>query len=298
MGWTPQRLGFRISDFRFGVLGMVLIVAAGCAGLGPKPLPICPGRNNAEEALQTLRIRAEQAVPFEVRGQCRLAYHVPDEKGVKRQGMSLSRVWFRPPSDMYIQGGVAADPQAVVVGSGATEFWLAMRPKEIDSYYWGRWDEAANAEGMLINPAIVLEAFGILGHEDPNARWLFAKEGPYDVLTRLDAAGRKSRRLYVYTCDYLVHKMEYFGPDGLIAATAELEQYEPVTKGFCVPTRIHVTTIDRSGREDTLDIELGKPKQRTFSEQLVRRAFTRNPADTASFEHVYRLKNGYWVSQR
>jgi hypothetical protein len=196
---------------------------------------------------------------------------------------------------VYIQGGVAADPKAVVVGSNATEFWLAMRPNEIRSYYWGRWDESANAEGILINPAIVLEAFGILGHEDPNAVWQFNKQGPYDVLTRLNAAGQPARRLYIYTCDYLVHKMEYFGPDGQVVATAELDEYKPVIESFRVPTRIHVTTIDRYGREDTLDIRLGTPKQRTFTEEQLHLVFTRNPTEAGKFEHVYRLENGRWI---
>jgi hypothetical protein len=296
MGRTPQHR-LRIADCGLRILALAVIVAAGCAALQKKPLRICPGTNNVQEALQVLRARARQAVPFEARGRCRLAYHVPDEKGVKRQGLSLSRVWFNPPSDMYVQGGLAADPRAVVVGSNGTEFWLAMRPKEIDSYYWGRWDEAANAEGMLINPAIVLEAFGILGHDDPNAVWQFDKEGPYDVLTRLNREGRPARRLYIYTCDYLVHKMEYFGPDGRIAATAELEEYEPVAAGFRVPMRIRVTTIDREGLEDTLDIQLASLKQRTFSEQQLQRAFSRNPRDMRQFGRAYRLENGYWVPQ-
>jgi hypothetical protein len=276
-------------------LSYVLFVV-GCTPPPPKPLPICPGTSNAQEALQVLRARARQAVPFKVTGQCRLAYHVPDEKGVKRQSLSLPVVFFQPPSDVYIQGSVTANPKAVIVGSNDTEFWLAMRPEEISSYYWGRWDQAANAEGMLINPAIVLEAFGFLGHEDPNAKWSFEKQGPYDVLTRLNAVGQPARRLYIYSCDYLVHKMEHFGPDGRVVATAELKEYKPVTESFGVPTQIHVTTVDRTGREDTIDINLGTPKQATFSEAQ-RRLFLRNPGDVRQFKNVYRLENGYWVAQ-
>ncbi len=298
MGRIRRTAGLQISNFEFEILMMALIAAAGCAAPPKaKPLPICPGTTNVQDALQVLRARARQAVPIRTSGKCRLAYHVPDEKEVKRQTLDLPLVLFQPPSDVYIRGSVAADPRAVVVGSNDTEFWLAMRPKEISSYYWGRWSDAANAEGMLINPAIVLEAFGILGHEDPNAKWTFAKEGPYDVLTRLNAAGQPARRLYVYTCDYLVHKMEHFGPDGRVVATAELKEYKLVTASFQVPTLIHVTTLDRTGREDTIDIELSTPKETKFNEDQLG-AFIRNPAEERKFEHVYQLEHGYWVSQR
>jgi hypothetical protein len=293
MGRTPQQ-------HRFRILGLAVIVAAGCAAPQPptKPLPICPGTRNAQEALQVLRARARQAVPLRATGLCHLAYHVPDEKGVKKQDLGLGTILFQPPSDVFIRGGVGAEPKAVIVGSNDTEFWLAMRPKEIDSYYWGRWDEAANAEGLLINPAVVLEAFGVMGHEDPNAKWAFEKQGPYDVLTRLNAAGQPARRLHIYSCDYLVHKMEHFGPDGRVVATAELKQYKPVVGSFQIPTRIHVTTVDRIGQEDTIDIELSTPRETTFSEEARIQAFTRNPREIQQFKHIYRLVNGYWVSQR
>ncbi len=298
MGRSPQHCRLRIADCGLRILCLVVIVAGGCAAPPKKPLPICPGTNNTQEALQVLRARARQAVSFKATGQCQLAYHVPDEKGAKHQSLALTNVLFQPPSNVYIQGNVTGVPMALVVGSNDTEFWLALRPKEIDSYYYGRWDEAVNAEGMLINPAIVLEAFGILGHEDPNAKWSFEKQGPYDVLTRLNVAGRPARRLYIYSCDYLVHKMEHFGPDGRVVATAELEQYKPVVGSFQVPTRIHVTTLDRAGQEDTIDIQLSTPREMEFSPEARERAFMRNPADTRRFEHVYRLENGYWVSQK
>lgn len=297
MGRSPGRYKLRIANCGLRILGLTVIMAAGCAGLQEKPLPICPGSQNVQEALQVLRARADVAVAFRATGQCQLEYHVPDGKGTKGQTLALQNVFFQPPSDVYIQGNVTGVPMALVVGSNETEFWLALRPKEIDSYYWGRWDEAANAEGMLINPAIVLEAFGILGHDDPNARWSFEKQGPYDVLTRLNAVGQPARRLYVYSCDGFVHKMEYFGPDGGVVATAELKQYKPVVGNFQVPTRIHVATMDRAGQEDTIDIQLSAGRETTFSGAARARAFTRNPREMGQFGHVYRLQNGHWVSQ-
>jgi hypothetical protein len=144
MGRIRQKSRLRISDFRFQILGMAVIVVAGCAA---PSLPTCPGKAGADEALRALSARAGQAVTFRAGGQCRLAYHVPDERGVKRYSLALPLVWFCPPSDMYIRGSITADPKVVIIGSNQEEFWLALRPKEISSYYWGRWDQAANAEG-------------------------------------------------------------------------------------------------------------------------------------------------------
>ena len=293
MGRIRQKSRFRISDFGFRILGMAVIVVAGCTTL--QPLPVCPGKSNAQEALQALSVRAGQAVTFRAGGQCRLAYHVPDERGVKRYSLALPLVWFCPPSDMYIRGSITADPKVVIIGSNQEEFWLTLRPKEISSYYWGRWDQATSAEGPMINPGVVLEAFGLLGHNDPNAAWSFEKQGPYDVLTRLDAAGQPVKRVHIYTCDYLVRKMEYFGRDGVVVAVAELGKYKSVTESFQVPTQIHVTTIGKDRREDTIDIQLDSLKATELSEQARQRMFKRDPNDMGRFDHVYRLEDGHWV---
>ena len=118
------------------------------------------------------------------------------------------------------------------------------------------------------------------------------------MLTQLDAAGSKMKRLYIYARDYLVRKIEFLDRKGQVIAAAQLGQYRPVNETFFVPTRIRVTTTDRYGQRDTMDIQLNSLRPVELSEQALRRAFTRNPSDMESFEHVYRLESGHWITER
>lgn len=293
MGRIPQWCGWLVA--------VVALVAAGCATQGEAQLPICPGKASAEEALAALAARAEKAVPLRASGgQCRLTYYVPDDDKPKRHNLS-PRLWFNPPSDIYIQLSVAVDPKALIIGCNSEEFWLALRPKEISTYYWGQWDETENVEGLMVSPKVVLEAFGIVMRHDEGTgsnTWSLGSEGPYDVLTETDDAGRILKRVHIYACDYLVHKIEYFDREGRIVGTAKLSDYESVADGFDVPTRIHVTAAGPDGRADVIDIKLASLKEKELSAAARKKVFTRNPRDMEKLEHVYRFEDGRWVTDR
>jgi hypothetical protein len=291
----------RISQWCGWATVALAVIVAGCATPGTTQLPICPGKASAADALAALSARAEQAVPLRVSGgQCRLSYYVPEDDDPKRHNLSM-QIWFHPPSQMYIQGAIAVDSKGLIVGCNEEEFWLALRPKEMSAYYWGQWDEAANVEGLVISPQIVLEGFGIIVRDSdtPDSdSWSLTNEGPYDVLTLQDEAGQIRKRVHIYTCDYLVRKIEYFDREGKIAATAELDDYQPVTEEFLVPTEMLVTAIGPDGRADVADIKLVSLKQKELSEAARRKVFARNPQDMERFEKVYRYKDGKWSTQR
>ncbi|MDI9430526.1 MAG: hypothetical protein QM570_02255 [Planctomycetota bacterium] len=281
-------------------LGALLAAfAAGCAVQEPAKLPICPGKTDVQDALSAVGSRVGQAVAFRASGQCRLAYYEPDDDNVKRHNLPIL-LWFNPPSEVYMQGSIAVDPKAVIIGSNAEAFWLALRPKEMSAYYWGAWDEAQNVEGLMVSPQVVLEAFGIVhrdGRTDGND-WALSNEGPYDVLTQHGEAGRILKRVYIHTCDYLVRKIEYFDAEGRVIAVAQLDGYQTVGEGFEVPTNIFVSATAPDGREDTIDIKLQSISARQLSEQARRQVFTRDPKDMERFEQVYRYRDGGWVSER
>lgn len=277
-----------------------IIFACGCTTPGPKQLPICPGKANVEEALAALSARGERAVPLYASGQCRLEYYDPDRDKQERHRVAL-QLWFDPPAKLYIQGAIGVDSKAVTVGSNEEEFWLAMKPDEIDAYYWGRWEDAGNVEGLLINPRLVLEAFGIVVRPDTAADsglWSLSNEGPYDILTLRNSQGDLREKLYVFACEYVVHKIEYFDPDGALIATAELEDYAPLVEGFEVPRRIHVTTISPEQHRDTIDVRLSSWREKELSEAAKRKYFNRDPSDMDRFEHVYRYEDGQWMTVR
>ena len=292
MGRIPQWCGW---------LGLTLAaLAAGCATTGTPQLPICPGKASAADALAALSARAEQAVPLRVSGgQCRLEYYVPEDEDPKRHNLTL-QIWFHPPSQMYIQGAIAVDSKGLIVGCNEEEFWLALRPKEMNAYYWGQWDEAANVEGLVISPQIVLEAFGIIVRHsgDDTKAWSLTNEGPYDILTLKNEAGETRKRVYIYTCDYLVRKIEYFDDEGRIAARAELDEYEPVTDDFVIPTKMMVTAFGLDGRPDVADIKLVSIREKELSERARQKVFARDPEDVERFDRVYRYENGKWTTLR
>jgi len=308
-GWR-QRFGpwsfwilnlFRISDFGFRIsalwaVGLGILLAGGCASQ-PQKLQVCPGKATAAEALQTLATRAQNAVPVWANGQAVLTYHVPNRKKPERHALDIV-LRFEPPMRMYIQGNVTAVPKAVVIGSNDEEFWLVLRPKEISSYYRGRWEDVQDFEGLVMSPRVVLEALGLViepGAELNAASWTLENKGPYDILTRRDEAGRMVKRVHVYACDYSVHKIEYFDHSGKIVAVAQLSEYEPVVEGFRVPTRIDVVSTRPDGRKDSIVMNIGSVKTKPFTEQQRQGLFS--PPDAGRFEHVYHYEDGQWVPE-
>ncbi len=275
---------------------MLIMLIGGCVS-EPQRLPVCPGKATAEEALQTLAARARTAVPMRATGQAMLIYHVPEKKRPERHNLPLE-LRFNPPAEVYIQGSIAVDPRAVIIGSNEQEFWLALSPKEMSSYYRGQWDEVRNFEGLMMSPRVVLEAFGIVAepNSEPDAdRWTLENRGPYDILTQRDETGRAIKRVRVYACDYLVHKIEYFDRRGKVVAVAELGDYELVGEGFRVPTRINVVSTAPDGRKDSMEIDLRGARTTTFSDRQRKGLFSPPGADR--FENIYRYESGRWVPE-
>jgi hypothetical protein len=289
-----SKFGFRVSTLWVVPLGILLL--GGCAAPREK-LRICPGQPTAEAALQALAARADHAVPMRANGQGLLTYYVSDKKKTERHNVPL-QMWFSPPSDMYIQGSIGVDATAVRLGSNDQEFWLALRPKEISSYYIGAWKDVQNVQGFMMSPRMVLEALGIVLEPGgvPNAAlWSLQNKGPYDILTRRNEAGRIVKRVQIYACDYVVHKIEYFDPQGKVVAVANLGDYKPVTEGFSVPTRIAIESLGPQKHKDSIRIDLTSMKVMAFNEKQRQRLFV--PPSPERFEHVYRYEDGRWVQE-
>jgi len=285
---------------RFGrdsVLAVSLLILVGGCVSPPQKLQVCPGKTTAVEALRTLAARAEHAVPLRANGQAVLTYHVPNKKRTERHNLPME-MRFRPPAEIYIQGSIAVDARAVIIGSNEEEFWLALRPKEISSYYIGQWQDVGDFEGLMMSPRVILEAVGIViepGAELDAVSWTLENKGPYDVLTRRDETGRMVKRLHVYACDYSVRKIEYFDPRGRVAAVAQLGDYKPVD-GFQVPTRIDIVSTGPGGLKDSIVMTISSVKATQFNELQQRGFFSPPPADR--YEHVYHFEEGQWVPEQ
>jgi len=288
----------RISDFPSFVLllASLLALAGGCATQPQRPkLEVCPGKATAAEALQTLTARAQNAVPVWATGRAVLTYHAPDRKKPERHSLDIV-LRFDPPARVFLQGSVTAVQRAVILGSNEEEFWLALRPKEISSYYLGRWQDVRDFEGLVMSPRVVLESVGIVsvpGAEPNPALWKLENKGPYDILTQRDESGRPVRRLHVYACDYCVHEIEYFDRRGKVVAVAQLGDYKPVVESFRVPIRIEVVSTRPDGRKDSVVMDISSLWTKPFTEKQRQGLF--HPPDADRFEHVYHYEGGEWV---
>ncbi len=274
------------------------MVIGGCETPPAQNLPICPGKATVDDALQALTARARQAVPVWANGRAVLTYHAPDRRTPERHSLNLL-LRFDPPARVYLQGSVTAVERAVILGSNEEEFWLALKPKEISSFYLGRWQDVRDFEGLVMSPRVVLEAVGIInapGTEPNPTLWKLENKGPYDLLTQRDESGHPVRRLHVYACDYTVREIEYFDRRGTVVAVAQLDGYKPVQKTlFSVPTRISVVSTRPNGRKDSVVMDFSSPWTKPFNEK--QQALFRPPPDVDKYEHIYQYENGQWVAE-
>ncbi len=270
----------------------VLSVAAGCAPKMAEPLAVCPGKSSTTGALAALRSHSQNVIPFKANGQCHLKYYVEGERKPHSESLDV-KLWVNPPMEIYLQGDKPLIAKAVVLGSNEREFWLAVSPKEISLYCWGLWSEQDSSEGPAINPKTLLESLGI-GEAQTGEGWSLSNKGAFDILTKMER-GVITRKIYAYSCDYRVRKIEFFGADGRIVARAEMEDYQEVSDGFFVPAVMRITTQGRDRTEDSLSITLnpGSIKPAKITEPLRKNHFNLPPQK--GFRNVQKVVNGKLV---
>jgi hypothetical protein len=279
------------------------VLLAGCGQQVQKPLPICPGKESAAEALSVLRSHLQNASPLKASGSCVLQYYAEGKQRAERFPVKL---WLNPPQEIFLQGDVAFDPQGVILGANQDEFWLAIRLKEVSSYWWGRWQESGSFNRLVIDPKMMLEGLGIpaLGSEtDPASReprsedWSFTKEGAFDVLTRRSDRTIAGKRIHIYSCDYLVRKIEYLDIRGQAAVVAELDKYEQVRENFFVPTIVKIIHRGASAAESvTITVTLTSVKSADITSKLRSYLFAR--PEPKGFKHIYRVLGGKVIEEQ
>ena len=271
----------------------VILTLAGCAPRMQKPLQICPGAESADELLYLLQVYAHDAEPVKAHGQCLAQFYT---EGKRHKENFPVKLWFNPPTHIRLHGNVAFNARGIDLGSNESEFWLAMKPKEIgNSYFWGRWDDWVSFWGLKISPRILLEAAGIIGVDD-RENWSLSNEGTFDVLTERDEAGSIIKKIHTYNCDRRVRKIEYFGDNEQIAVILELNEYRDIYNGASVPRVIKVIGFNSDGTEDSFRITLDSIRRQDFSAKLHKALFTR--PEPKGFKHVGRIIAGEVVEQQ
>jgi hypothetical protein len=298
--------------FCFLFFVMAILILGGCAAQIQKPVRVCPGKESIAESLSSLRLQLENAVPLKANGQCLLQYYAEDRKPKKenfpvklwvnpvrsphQQGVDVRRLTsngVNPPVEIYMQGDVAFDPKGIVLGSNEDEFWLAVRLKEVSSYWWGRWSEESRPEKLMISPRLVLEALGIAAVGDEES-WSLSNEGAFDVLTKQEG-DTKTKKIYINRCDYLVRKIEYFDVNGQVAAVAELDKYKEISKNFFVPSIVKIVSRTDGNEKDSVQITLSSVKPANFTDKQRKRLFIR--PQEQGFKHIYKIVDGNIIEQ-
>ncbi len=270
------------------------LIVCGCAPEFKPAKRICPGKQTVGQSLDVLNARSQNAVSLRANGQCRLQYY---DGSKKRKENFPVKVWANPPAEIYLQGDVAFDAKGIVLGSNEDEFWLAMKPKEISGYWWGRWSDANCPEMLMISPKLVLEGLGIVAIGTDQGNWSLSNEDGFDVLTTHSNQGVIQKRIYVDCCDYLVEKIEYFDVSGEAIAVVEVDKYKEAIEGFLVPAGIKITTYGEQAVEDSVEVNfsLRSIKPASFTDRQRDRLFMR--PEPRGFEHIYKIVDGEMIEQ-
>lgn len=265
-------------------------MASGCAAEFKKPLRICPGKATAADAVSELNSHVAEAVPFKANGQCQLRWWA---QGREHYESFLVKLWVNPPREIYLQGDVGFNAKGLVLGCNADEFWLAIKPKEVSTFIWGRWSQKETS-AQVIDPRLLLRAFG-LSEIDKQAVWLLSNESGFDVLTKWQKDGGRLK-VHIEACDYLVKRSEYFSYDGQKIIDVEMDKYKQVGEGFPVPTMIKTSARNNDGTKNTLQIILTAPTPTILTEKQCSLLFTL--PESEGFEHVYEIVNGEMIKRR
>jgi hypothetical protein len=277
--------------FKNFVLLLMVIIITGCAPQMQKPLPICAGKQSAGQALSFLKSNSQNTVPFKAVGQCLASFNI-DEKKYNNENFPV-KLWVNPPDQLRLQGDISFNARGIDLGSNPDEFWLSIKPQ--GRYCWGLWSEQGITGRLLIDPKMVLDAAGIV--DDNNVQnWSLSNQGPFDILTAQNHAGAVIKKVYVYSCDYRVSKVQYFDADGLLAAVVELDGYREISKGFFVPSVIKIANMNNEKITASFKITLDSIRQEQFTEQRKDNLFSR-PLPKG-FKSVFQIIDGRLIKQQ
>jgi hypothetical protein len=270
-----------------------MLIVTGCVIEPPKPIEIVPAKESATEALAVLKARSQNAVSLRSRGRCVFEYYDPDNRKRKKEKLEVT-VLMQPPVEIYLQGDATLVPKAIILGSNEREFWLLMRPNEINTYWWGTWSGQNSAEGLIINPRTLFEALGFL-ETGADEDWSLSNEGDFDVLIQRNR-GVVIKKMHFYKRGYLIKKIEYFDSKGRALALAELKDYKEISEGFFVPASIKIIAYDPDGGAEpfgiTLSLKSIKPREFTERQQQF---FERPPF--GNFKHILKNEGEKWIEQ-
>lgn len=238
-----------------------------------------------------LSSHSKNAPPLKANGRCRLKYYIDGED--YKQSFPV-KFWVNPPAGIYLQGDIAFDPKGLIAGSNEIEFWLAVKLKEISSYWWGRWEGQSFPKKLLFSPKMVLEALGT-SEINTGQNWTLSSYDPFEILIKRNEQGTIIKKIHISNQDYLVREIHYFNDNGKATVTIELSEYKKVLEGFWAPTAIKIIKVDKDNESDSAEIALSSIKATSFTDKQCSRLFSR--PDPQDFKHIYKIIDGNIIEQ-
>ncbi|MBW8002402.1 MAG: hypothetical protein FVQ80_10340 [Planctomycetes bacterium] len=261
----------KLQKTNFFCLLLLLMFVSGCAVPVVKEFRICSGVESISQIAGLLESQGENSVSFKANGNC--VWRQRKDGVLKRQEVFNVKIWVSPPGEIRLQGDIAFDPQGIVLGSNSDEYWLAIKPGGISSYWWGQWANAESFGGLAISPKVLLEAMGVV-EADFGQGWSLANEGPFDVLTKV-SGGVAVKKVYVYSCERRVARIEYFNDSGERIVAVELGNYIKVTDDFYVPGIVKLVSDIGDEGENSFLITLSSVRESEFSDVQRGRLFAK-----------------------
>ena len=268
----------------------LLFFLNGCAPLTSRPLRICPGKNNAVEAITAVQGRMGGITAIKAYGICNLKFH--DDAGKKMKESFPVRFWAEPPRQIYLQADLLFMPGAIIAGANEKEFWLCSA--FLKSYAWGLFNNDGSvtlAEKVppvlsAFSPQFLFEAMG-LTKIDESSSWSLQNAGAFDILEKHNTDGRITKRIHINCCDYTVRSVEYLSREGKVTTLLELDDYKTIAAGLDVPHKIAVIRTNDDGTFTSATMKLDKVELTELSEQQKQAFFSRPKPD--GFENVLKI---------
>jgi hypothetical protein len=261
------------------LLSMVGLV--GCHG--PLRGKVVPGKATFQDAASALQAQAESFEPTQINGTCRLDY--PDEEGKWRRTTPFTmKLWLEPPHNLHVQISTVPGPEGkIFLGTNEQEFWLSIKP-EINTYWFGRWEDVSEVTDLELDPRVVLESLGMIQFA-PHETWQLENQKRLDVLTcRETASARLVKRFYVTTKTYQLSQIEYYDAFGDLAVAVELKRYKVLDGKNSVPSGICVSRYAGGELEGRVTFALREGVPRTFTEKTRARMF--EPVTPTGYDEV------------
>ena len=268
------------------IISLLSLLLTGCAQDFAKLTGVCPSAGSVDRSLTLLGSQGKNATSFKANGHCLLRWR--DDNGKYRKENFPVKLWAKPPFNLRLQGDIAFDPKGLVLGCNESQYWFAIRLKQISSYFWGRWEQGGGIGEVKLSPAVLLESFGLGRIEKGD--WQLSGDGVFDVLTLHNTDGMAAKKIYIYNCDNRVRRIEYFRA-GKIAVIVEIDKYHRVNEDFFVPKLIRVTNKENEEAETTFKIKFNLPTPMELKEVIFNRGKTRG------YKHIYRIIDGKAVEQ-